>query len=227
MLVVGVEAAREPAIGQVAAAEAAVVDSARSGEDALERPALSEYDAILIDTRLPGMSGFEACRQIRARSDVPVLLVGAQPSAADPLLAYDHGADDYLAMPLEAAELERHVRALVRRRRAPAAADELTGPDGLVMRLRAHEVCVDGRRVDLTPKEFDLLRLLLTRRGEVLTSDEISMAVWGYETFGSRNFLEAHVSRLRSKLARAGARDVVTTVRGVGYVVDTLERRAS
>lgn len=95
----------------------------------------------------------------------------------------------------------------------------LLGPGGLVLSLRAREVRVEGAPVALTLREFELLRLLPEHRGEVLTADDIARSIWGYETFGSRNFVESHISRLRSKLARANADDVVTTVRGVGYMV--------
>ena len=87
------------------------------------------------------------------------------------------------------------------------------------MHLRAHEARVDDRVLDLTPKEFAVLRLMLERRGEVLETDTISTQIWGYETFGSRNFVEAHISRLRAKLLQAGADGVITTVRGIGYVI--------
>ena len=118
---------------------------------------------------------------------------------------------------MDVEERTRCVRAVLRRRARNE--DELRGPLGVAMRTRAHQVLVDGGDVPLTPREYDVLRLLLERRGEVLSADAISMAVWGYETFGSRNFVEAHVSRLRAKLGAAGARDVIVTLRGVGYTV--------
>lgn len=95
----------------------------------------------------------------------------------------------------------------------------LTGPCGLAVSVRAREVRVQGVLVALTLREFDLLRLLLEHRGEVLTADDIARSIWGYETYGSRNFVESHISRLRFKLARAGGSGAITTVRGVGYMV--------
>lgn len=96
---------------------------------------------------------------------------------------------------------------------------ELRGPGDLVLSLRARDVRVRGVAVPLTTRELELLRLLLEHRRDVLSADDIARSVWGYETFGSRNFVESHISRLRSKLGRVGAHDVVTTVRGVGYIV--------
>ena len=169
---------------------------------------------------LPGISGFETLRQIRARSDVPVMMVTAASTLTERVAGFDLGADDYLVKPLEIPELSRRVRAILRRSRGTShTEDQLMGPDGIVMRLRSHSVTVGAEDVTLTPKEFAVLRLLLERRGEVINPDELSVKIWGYETFGSRNFVEAHVSRLRSKLSKAGAGDVVTTMRGVGYMI--------
>lgn len=192
-----------------------------SGESALAILGSGAFDLVILDAGLPGISGFETLRQVRARSDVPVVMVADTGTLTERVAGFDLGADDYLVKPLEIAELSRRVRAILRRSRGHAvrAADELVGPDGLVMRPRSHSVTVGTAEVMLTPKEFAVLRLLLERHGEVINPDELSVKIWGYETFGSRNFVEAHVSRLRAKLAKAGAGDVVTTMRGVGYLI--------
>ena len=191
-----------------------------TGEEALALLDRESFDLVILDVGLPGMSGFDTCRQIRARSDIPIMFVTAAGSLPERLEGFDLGADDYVVKPMEISELSRRVRAVLgRRARRQAAPDALDGPQGIVMRLRAHEVYVGAQGVSLTPKEYSVLRLLLERQGEVLTTDTISILVWGYETFGSRNFVEAHISRLRAKLGHAGANDVITTVRGVGYVI--------
>lgn len=192
-----------------------------SGESALAILGSGVFDLVILDVGLPGISGFETLRQIRARSDVPVIMVTAAGTLTERVAGFDLGADDYLVKPLEIPELGRRVRAILRRARGSAGRPEdmLIGPEGIVMRLRSHSVLVGNEEVPLTPKEFAVLRLLLERRGEVINPDELSVKIWGYETFGSRNFVEAHVSRLRSKLAKAGANDVITTMRGVGYMI--------
>ena len=196
------------------------VTSVDSGEAALAALDGHSFDAVLLDLTLPGLSGFETLRQVRARSDVPVIIVTGTSTVAERIAGFDLGCDDYLVKPIDVDELSRRVRAVMRRRGVPATPEErLLGPNDLVMRLRQHTVWVGGEEVKLTPKEFAILRLLLEHRDEVISSDDLSVQIWGYETFGSRNFVEAHVSRLRSKLAKAGAPDVVTTMRGVGYVV--------
>jgi DNA-binding response OmpR family regulator len=195
--------------------------TAASAEDALGLSSSRHLDVVLLDPGLPGASSFEVCRQLRAQTDAGVIFVTDRGSLADRVHGFDCGADDYVVQPVAVVELERRIGAVLRRL-APTPSrdrDQIAGPALVRMHLRAHQASVGERLLDLTPKEFAVLRLLLERRGEVLSSDEISSAIWGYETFGSRNFVEAHVSRLRSKLKAAGARDVVSTVRGVGYVI--------
>ena len=192
-----------------------------SGEAALTAIGGGMFDLVVLAAVLPGISGFETLRQIRSKSDVPVVMVTATDTPTERVTGFDLGADDYLVKPIEIAELSRRVRAILRRARGSTARPDsrLTGPNDIEMRLRAHVVLVCDVEVALTPKEFAVLRNLLEHRGEVVSPDDMSRAIWGYETFGSRNFVEAHVSRLRSKLSKVGAGDVVTTMRGIGYVI--------
>jgi len=190
-----------------------------SGEEALTSFARGPFDLVLLDLGLPGISGIEVLRQIRSRSDVPILVMTAAGGLDDRVAGFDFGADDYVVKPFDLAELERRIRAVLRRTTGPRPDDVLHGPQDIRVHLRAHEAFVGDVLVHLTPKEFEVLRVLLTRRGEVIAPDDMSIEIWGYETFGSRNYVEAHVSRLRSKLAEAGAREVIGTVRGVGYTI--------
>ncbi|MDP6605050.1 MAG: response regulator transcription factor [Dehalococcoidia bacterium] len=214
----------EPTVRELIAAhlraDGNVASGAASGEDALALISRKSYDLVILDVGLPGMSGFDVCRQIRARTDVPVVFVTAAGNLAERLHGFDLGGDDYIVKPMDSAELNRRVRAVLRRRTRPGVErQELEGPGGIVMHPGAHKVLVNEEQLNLTPKEFSMLRLLLEHKNEVMTTDDISTAIWGYETFGQRNFVEAHVSRLRSKLAEAGTSDVISTVRGVGYVI--------
>ena len=188
-------------------------EATASGEDGLAAFARAAFDLVILDLGLPGLSGVEVLRQLRSRSEVPVLVMTASGAG------FDLGADDYVVKPFEIAELERRVRAILRRTTGPRPDDVLHGPADIRLFLRAHEAYVADEQVHLTPKEFEVLRVLLTRRGEVIPPDDLSVLIWGYETFGSRNYVEAHVSRLRGKLADCGADGVISTVRGVGYMV--------
>lgn len=194
-------------------------ESVASGEDALTAFGRSAFDLVILDLGLPGLSGSEVLRQLRMRSEVPVLVMTASGGLDDRVNGFDLGADDYVVKPFEIAELERRVRAILRRTTGPRPDDVLHGPADIRLLLRAHEAFVGEEQVHLTPKEFEVLRVLLARRGEVIPPDDLSVLIWGYETFGSRNYVEAHVSRLRGKLAECGAEGVIGTVRGVGYMV--------
>lgn len=196
-------------------------DTTERAESALELLDGGQFDLLIIDVGLPGMSGFDLCREVRRRrNDVPVMFLTGAASVQERIAGFDLGADDYVVKPANLGEVTRRARALLRRRRAgtsPAA--ELEGPSELLVDRSSHRATVGGELLDLTQKEFAVLTLLLERRGEVMSADDLSRNVWGYETFGARNFVEKQISRLRSKLGAAGADNVISTVRGVGYVI--------
>jgi DNA-binding response OmpR family regulator len=196
--------------------EAVAVPSGERALAVLEQPL---YDAVILGTATRGVDEFETLRQIKARIDIPVILVTDAEREEEMVAAYEMNADDYRAKPTE-LELAYRIRAIMKRQSSPfRGSDRLEGPEGLVMRVRAHAAAVGQREMQLTPKEFSVLQLLLERRGEVVKPDTLSAEIWGYETYGSRNYVEAHVSRLRSKLGQAGLGHVIDTVRGVGYVI--------
>ena len=175
MLIVDDEPLVRELIAAHLAADGNVSSGVGTGEEALALLDREPFDLVILDVGLPKMSGFDVCRQIRSRSDVPVICVTAAGNLAERLHGFDLGGDDYIVKPMDAAELHRRVRAVLRchlkRDDQPAG---VVGPDGVTMNLRAHEVLVYGEELTLTPKEFSILRLLLERRGEVLTTDTIS-----------------------------------------------------
>ncbi len=143
-------------------------------------------------------------------------------TAGDPTVqarGFDMGADDVVTGDIAPTELARRVAALLRRTRPSDEVHQVGMPFDLVMKRAAHEVTVRGIPLALTTTEFAVLRLLLDRRGDVLSADTISREVWHYETYGSPNFVQAQVSRLRAKLDRAGAPGLISTLRGAGYVI--------
>jgi DNA-binding response OmpR family regulator len=195
------------------------VDPVMESTELLSTFGRTAYDLVILDLAPGGSPGVELLRQLRARSDVPILATTTSARSDDLVAGFDLGADDCMVKPFDLAELERRIRAILRRTIGPRPDDVLHGPHEIRLLPRAHEAYVGSEQVFLTPKEFEVLRLLLARRGEVVPPDDLSVEIWGYETFGSRNYVEAHVSRLRSKLADAGAPGVVQTIRGVGYLV--------
>ncbi len=200
------------------------ISIARSSSEIGDELARGNIDVLLVDGS-DGAAGL--LPTIRRQTDLPIIALVPTSAGDAAVAAFDAGADDCAAWPDGSSdsgnvrELTRRLEALLRRAgpRSGEGGEVIAGPARLLLRPRAHEASVAGTDLELTPKEFAVLRLLLERRGEVLTADVISETLWGHETFGARNFVEAHVSRLRHKLRDAGAPDVITTVRGVGYKI--------
>ena len=193
-----------------------------TGPQALERFADGGADLVLLDLMLPGMSGTEVCRELRRRSDVPVIMVTAKDSEIDKVVGLEIGADDYVTKPYSSRELLARIHAVLRRRgtTTTAAADE---PDVLeVGRVRLdperHEVEVDGVPTPFPLKEFELLELLMRNAGRVLTRAQLIDRVWGSDYVGDTKTLDVHVKRVRAKIEPDPANPVhLVTVRGLGY----------
>lgn len=189
---------------------------ALTGEAGLELCEDNEYDLIVLDLNLPGMSGFELCRALRRRrrtSHIPILILSARSSEDDKVQGFDLGADDYVTKPFSMRELKARVAALLKRRTEPAKNTPFD--DGhLMVDFEQMRVKFKGRSVTLTRKEFQLLKLLLESRGRILTRELLLERVWGLEYLGESRTIDVHVSRLRQKL---GGDEYIQTVVGLGY----------
>jgi len=191
--------------------------------------ALAEFDRagadiVLLDLMLPGMSGTDVCKQLRARSSVPVIMVTARDSEIDKVVGLELGADDYVTKPYSARELIARIRAVLRR---GADADEFGADDGVLesgavrMDVERHVVSVNGKPITLPLKEFDLLEYLMRNSGRVLTRGQLIDRVWGADYVGDTKTLDVHVKRLRSKIEADPANPVhLVTVRGLGYKLE-------
>ena len=201
--------------------EAAVVTD---GPSALAEFDRSGADIVLLDLMLPGMSGTDVCKQLRARSAVPVIMVTARDSELDKVLGLELGADDYVTKPYSARELIARIRAVLRRGAEPeeGGAGEVVLESGAVrMDVERHVVSVDGRPIALPLKEFDLLEYLMRNKGRVLTRGQLIYRVWGADYAGDTKTLDVHVKRLRSKIEGDPANPVrLLTVRGLGYKLE-------
>ena len=186
---------------------------ARTGKDALDELERRPVRVVVLDIGLPDLDGFEVCRRIRAHSRVPVLMLTARDEEPDRVTGLELGADDYLTKPFSPRELLARVRAVLRRSEAWLDEDELALGD-VVVRPEAREVRVDGTRVELTSKEFDLLAILLGNPERVLTRELLLDRVWGFAFPGGTRTVDMHVASLRRKLGRP---ELVRTVRGAGY----------
>jgi len=221
ILVVDDEPAVQQALARAFALERYEVEVARNGSEALEALATERFDAVVLDVTMPGVSGLEVCRRLRASGDrSPVLMLTARDAIDDRVAGLDAGADDYLVKPFALRELMARVRALLRRR--ASSEDELAGPlrfEDLSLDLVAHEVHRAGHRLELTRTEFALLELFMRHPRQVLSRSTIFEHVWGYDFGAASNTLGVYMGYLRRKTEDGGASRLLHTVRGVGYIL--------
>jgi two-component system response regulator RegX3 len=184
---------------------------------------LAEYDRtgadiVLLDLMMPGLPGTEVCRQLRLRGPVPVIMVTARDSEIDKVVGLELGADDYVTKPFSHRELVARIRAVLRRGTDTELAPDVVESSGVRMDVERHEVSVNGHRVKLALKEFELLEMLLRNAGRVMTRGQLIDRIWGADYVGDTKTLDVHVKRLRSKLEDDPANPrYLITVRGLGY----------
>ncbi|MGP1386198.1 MAG: two-component system response regulator RppA [Thainema sp.] len=194
------------------------VDVAHDGLAGLMAARDAQYDLLILDWMLPGLSGVEVCRRLRSTGNqVPVILLTAKDEVTDRVTGLDAGADDYMVKPFSIEELLARVRAHLRRTQ-PDDPDMLQFDD-LTLNRKTREVYRGDRAIELTAKEFDLLDYLMTNPRQVLTRDRILEQVWGYDFMGDSNIIEVYIRYLRLKLEENQEKRLIQTVRGVGYVL--------
>jgi len=187
-----------------------------SGEAALAKVRETKPDVVLLDLMLPGKDGIEVCREIRAESDVPIVMLTAKTDTVDVVLGLESGADDYVVKPFKPKELVARIRA--RLRRVDQAIPETLRIGDLVIDVPGHSVKRDGVPIPLTPLEFDLLVCLARKPWQVFNREELLEQVWGYRHAADTRLVNVHVQRLRSKIEKDPEHpQIVVTVRGVGY----------
>ncbi len=197
------------------------VDAVYNGEDALTLVRENHYDLVVLDLMLPKMDGLEVCRQIREFSKVPVVMLTAKGEDTDKLLGFEYGADDYITKPFNVLELKARIHAILRRA-APAndrtIAETRVDGGAIVLELNERMAYVGEKPVDLTPKEFDLLELLMRSPNCVFSRESLLNTVWGYDYPGDIRTVDVHIRRLREKLEENPAEPVhILTKWGIGY----------
>ena len=222
ILVVDDEESYRDALSVALEREGFDVETASDGPEAIERFDASHPALVLLDVMLPRMSGVDVCRELRTRSQVPIIMVTARNAKIDAVVGLEVGADDYVTKPFRLRELVARVRAALRRAPRvdgePGAPEEQIEIDDVRVDVARHEVQVRGTLVPLPLKEFELLELLMLNAGRVLTRDVLIDRIWGPNYYGDTKTLDVHVKRLRSKVEDDPTQPTrIVTVRGVGY----------
>ena len=195
---------------------------AENGVEGIKKWKSDKPDMLLLDVMMPVMDGWAVCREIRAESDVPIIMLTAKGETADRVSGLEMGADDYIVKPLEMPEVIARVRAVFRRM-APDDAPEKLSFDNLVIDKQAYDLVIKGKRVDAPPKEIELLYFLASSPNRVFTRAQLLDDVWGFDYFGDTRTVDVHVKRLREKLEGVSDKWELKTVWGVGYKFETKE----
>jgi len=202
--------------------------TADNGEDALRIAQAGELDLLILDVMLPGIDGFEVLRALRRASDLPVLMLTARGEEIDRVVGFEIGADDYVAKPFSPRELTGRVKALLRRLRRPAEPEESEALQfgALSVNFVTYEILRGGERVDLTPTEFQILKVLAQNPGRVFSRDELVDRVMGPDFFGDVRTVDVHIRHLRAKIEENPSEPkLIETVRGAGYKFNGSRRR--
>jgi DNA-binding response OmpR family regulator len=191
------------------------VTEATNGMQAVELGKSGEFDIIILDVMMPKLDGFSACKEIRKSTDTPVLMLSARGEEYDKLFGFETGADDYVVKPFSPKEVLARVNAIVKRNTPPSAASEIAVFEGLEVNFTARDVKVDGNKLNLTPKEYELLFYLVRNKNIALSRNKLLEDVWGYDFFGDDRTIDTHIKMLRNNLGEY--RKFIVTLRGMGY----------
>ena len=198
---------------------------AGDGEEALARFSAENPDIILLDVMMPRLDGWQVCREIRKKSECPIIMITAKGETFDKVLGLELGADDYVVKPFETKEIVARIKAVLRRTGKSAAENDVkeVSYDKLVVNMTKYELKVDGKVVDTPPKELELLYHLASNPNRVYTRDQLLDEVWGFEYYGDSRTVDVHVKRLREKLEGVSDKWTLNTVWGVGYKFEVKE----
>lgn len=200
------------------------VKEASDGEEAVRLfKSIGEINLAILDIMMPNMDGWEATRQIRALSDIPIILVSARSQDFDQIVGFESGADEYVTKPFSPAVLAKRVQVLLDRHKTNYSVNkkskEIISLDGLKLDLAAHEVYLDGSSIELTLKEYKILTMLMSSIGRAYSRDSLLDEVWGMDFYGDIRTVDSHVARLRTKLGDWGAKRI-KTIYGIGYKIE-------
>ena len=189
--------------------------------DAVNKCRNNDFDVIIMDIMMPRLDGFSACKEIRKLKDIPVLMLSARGEEYDKLFGFELGIDDYVVKPFSPKEVMARINVIISRRENSSKANENKHIviKGIDIDVSARKVYIDGTRIDLTPKEYDLLMFMIKNKNIALSRNQLLSEVWGYEFFGDDRTVDTHIKMLRNSIGPY--RDLISTVRGVGYIFET------
>ena len=190
---------------------------ASDGVEALAKYSEQDFDLVLLDIMLPKIDGYGVCEVIRQKSDVPIIMLTALDGEENQIRGLDLQADDYITKPFSMPVLLRKIAAVLRRSSKLKCIPQTMSYRNLKLDLDGYKAYAGGEGIDLTPREFEILRELLANRGRILTRQNLLQTIWKYEFFGEERIIDTHIKNLRKKL---GAADYIETIRGVGYRID-------
>jgi len=192
------------------------VTEAADGMSAVGLCKLNQYDLVILDIMMPKLDGFSACKEIKKIQDVPIIMLSARGEEYDKLFGFELGIDDYIVKPFSPKELMARINVVLARRHAASQTKtDVLKFNGLEVNVAARTVTVDGQRVELTPKEYELLFYLIENKNIALSRDKLLSDIWGYDFFGDDRTIDTHIKNLRNNLGPY--RDYIVTLRGVGY----------
>lgn len=198
--------------------------TANDGASAVEMVKSDRPDLILLDIMMPGLDGWQVCREIRKFSEVPIIMLSAKGETFDKVLGLELGADDYIVKPFDSKEVVARVKAVLRRTNAAAETEENEGIvsyDKLTININNYEMIVDGKAVDTPPKELELIYHLASNPNRVFTRDQLLDEVWGFDYYGNSRTVDVHIKRLREKLEGVSEKWELRTIWSVGYKFET------
>ena len=217
LLIVDDEEKIREVVKEYAEFEGYEIDEAEDGMEAVSMCRENDYDLIILDIMMPKLDGFSACKEIKKIKDIPVIMMSARSEEYDKLFGFELGIDDYVTKPFSPKELMARGAAVLARSHAgdKKQDDRVMKFDGLEIDIPGRSVTVDGAKIELTPKEYDLLFYLVENRNIALSRDKLLRDVWGYDFFGDDRTIDTHIKNLRNNLGPY--RDMIVTLRGVGY----------
>lgn len=197
---------------------------ANNGKDAVTQNTVSTPELVILDILMPGMDGYEVCREIRKNSSVPIIFLTAKSETFDKVLGLELGADDYMVKPFDVKELIARIKAVLRRTETKEAKEtnNILSFDNLIINMDNYELTIGDEKIEMPPKELNLLYFLALNANKVFTRDQLLSSVWGYDYFGDSRTVDVHIKRIREKIDGKSEKWNLKTVWGIGYKFESL-----